>query len=178
MLNESTTENYYELVGRFLSVANTIEFLVNSILEVLVGKYALVEELKDSVNETIDHIQEQSIRTRVNYIIILLTISKGESTDIRKVITELQEFVKFYNKSVRNVRDFIAHNPIIVTENNTIKEMKIVSSRRYKKSKLESMSIVALESVLSELIPYCKRLNDLTAVAIQKHYQHEPIRDI
>ncbi|WP_273210397.1 hypothetical protein [Runella zeae] len=170
-----TTENqqikYYTIIGEFVSKVNTFEFIVNVMLEQIVGTYSENSTNKDLLNDTIDFIQEQSLRIRINQIILLITMNNQANAELEDAVESLKGFSKYYNKSIRNVRDFIAHNPFLEGET-----LKIVSSRRYQ-GKLNSMTLTDIEEHTKALIPKIKELFS-TAEIIAKYYPVEVTREL
>ena len=102
-------QNSYQIIGEFVTKVNTIEFLVNFIIEQVVGQYSegIDSKIEDDI---IKEIQKTSIRIRIHHIILFLNMTKGEDENVRKCIEALKAFANYYNANIRDLRDFIAHN--------------------------------------------------------------------
>ena len=146
----------YKIIGEFTTKANSIEFLVNNLLERIIGQYAKILENPEAAHDTIDHIEAQSIRVRVNIIVLFLQMTNGKEGDIQRIIQCLKEFSKHYNKSIRPIRDFIAHNPYLGTSSSITG--RIISSRRYQKG-LNSLTLDEIKIGSESLIPILKQLS-------------------
>ena len=145
--DDAVLKKQYEIIGEFVAKVNSLEFVINSMLEQIIGQYTF-EANKNITEEIIDHIEEQSIKIRINQIILFLYMTKKENVEIQTIIIDLKEFASYYNKNIRNIRDFIAHNTLMVGPD--IK--KVVSSRRYK-GKLDSMEMQEIQKHTEQLGP-------------------------
>jgi hypothetical protein len=168
---EKENVQLYTSIGEFVSKVNNFEFLINSMLELIITSVAEVSKNEDILNETIDFIQEQSIRIRINHIILLLSMNDNQSLEVLNCIEYLKEFSKFYNKHIRNIRDFVAHNPLIQGDIS-----KVISSRRYK-GKLNSITVEGIEKETQALGPKLDGLFENLKI-ISKYYKAEIVREL
>lgn len=171
MITDNQQIKFYTIIGEFVSKVNTFEFIVNVMLEQIVGTYSENSTNKDVLNDAIDFIQKQSLRRRINHIILLITINNQENVELEDAVERLKNFSKYYNKSIRDVRDFIAHNPFLEGET-----LKIVSSRRYQ-GKLNSMTLTDIEGHTKALTPKIKELFSAAEI-ISKYFPAEVTREL
>jgi hypothetical protein len=166
-----TRDEVFKIVATFLTLANTMELAINHMLEQIILEYKDNFESKGDTDEIIDFIQEQSVRTRINHIILFLSMTKATELPIREVMKELKKFAKYYNKNIRSIRDFIAHNTFL-----TGKETKLVSSRRFK-GKQDSIKIDEIEKAIKDITPKSKELFTISTI-IAHYYKSIIVRDI
>lgn len=152
---ERNLKDQYEVIGEFVSKVNSREFFVNILLEKIILKYSHVFDIQESAEYTIDHIETQSLKIRINLIIVFLAMSDTDDEKIQRAIVHLKDFVKWYNKYIRDIRDFIAHNPYVKSNDDLV-----VSSRRYK-GKLNSIKIQDLRTHVTDLTPKIREISDL-----------------
>jgi hypothetical protein len=145
---EANTKVHYELIGEFVAKVNSIEFIVNILLEKIIEQYSSTLSIEDAAEYTIDHIEQQSLKIRINLIIVLLTMTNSDKEVVKGAVERLKDFARYYNKTIRDIRDFIAHNPYMKGG-----DYLIVSSRRYK-GKLNSLKIDDLKAHIKTLIPF------------------------
>jgi len=74
---------------------------------------------------------------------------------VQRAIVQLTDFGKYYNNSIKDIRDFIAGNPFV--QGNAL----VVSSRRYK-GKINSLKIQELKLHVTDLTPKIHEIFKLT----------------
>ena len=138
MKDQAEQEKAFAIVGKFVSIANGIELMVNGCLEIIIGKYDFELSSFGGVKSILENIQKQSIRDRILTTCLMLKMTSDNNQKIEAIISELSLIATDYNKNVRPVRDFLAHNPL--TYNKHTKEHIVVSSR-YKTEKIDYLSL-------------------------------------
>lgn len=108
---EKIIERNFMIIGKYISFVNGIDLFVNLIFEMVVAEHEPNIKTVKEVKELIHFIQEQSVSKRIGTLCLVLSISKGYDVEIQNIIKELREIAKVYNKSIRPIRDLLAHNP-------------------------------------------------------------------
>ena len=140
-------------------------------IEMICGQHN--ENLESKVySELIDLMHEQSIKKRINFVALFVHMTKPEEQQLLEAVAELVEFSKYYNKHLRDYRDFVAHNPVMISTDNE----KIISSRRYK-AKLDSVHISYLVEQNEVLISKIKEVFAINEIVFA-HYPTEIVRDL
>ena len=98
-------------------------------------------------------------------------MTNGDKQVVQHAIVQLKDFAKYYNRSIRDIRDFIAHNPYMKGKNHLV-----ISSRRYK-GKHNSLSIEDLKTHLNNLQPKVFELFKL-AEELSTIYPAEIVREL
>lgn len=172
-MGDSELKEHYAVIGEFVSKANTFEFQINYCIEQIVYALASVNaNFKDDVGYSIDSIHKQSLRERISFIIMILSSTQEQDEAILDLLTFFNSLYKTYNKDIRDYRDFIAHNPYMSGMN------AVINSRRYTKSKIESVTIAKIRELNISLTPL---LIEITAAStkIQEIYPGEHVvRDL
>ncbi len=107
MNERKNSREQFEVIGEFVSKVNFMEFTINILLEKIIMQYSEISDIKDIAEYTVDHIEEQSVKNRINFIILFLVMTNGDSEVVKRAIIELKDFAKYYNKYIRNIRDFM-----------------------------------------------------------------------
>jgi hypothetical protein len=159
---EPLTEANYAVVGEFVTKANTIEYLVNVILEMItthIGEQNSVSN--DEITYSLDEIHKQSIRTRISNIVLLLTALHPNANDVQYAIDCLKRLYKIYNKELRNMRDFVAHNPLSYVAPNA----RILNSRRYRSDNpIQSLDLKDLEIANAKMLELINEMSQVIGI--------------
>lgn len=171
-MGKNKHKKFYTTIGEFMSKVNSIELYINIVLEKIIYENASKLKGKKVTEEVIDVIQAESIKRRINFIILFISMTNEIDSKVSKIIEELKSFSTFYNKHIRDVRDFVAHNPLTISSDRT----KMVSSRRYK-GKLNSLELASLIDT-SELLNEKLNKLDCIAVKLSEIYPYEIKREL
>lgn len=161
----------YIAIAKLLTTVNSVEFIINATIEMLIS-YFTSELNKNNRDSAIQFIEQESMTKRINLLLVFLCMVKGNDSEINDIIKRLTEFLKYYNSEIRDIRDFIAHNPYIQTQD------KIIGSRQYRnKGAITSLTFENIESASESLIPQLKEIFNIAAI-LQSKFKAYPIRDI
>jgi len=169
-----TNDEQYIVYGKLFSMLNSVELMVNVLIESIILSKKLNGNSNKLLLNSIDKIEQLSIKERVAFLVVLINISYPKPEDIEVIAEKLKEFADYYNSKIRDYRDFIAHNPLIFKEN--ANDAIIISARRIN-DKLNSMSIEEIKKQREQLQPEIEKFSLLCA-NIQDCYSHKPIREI
>lgn len=143
----SNINEFYKETGELLSKINGLDFLVNGLIEKIISEYSSELDGNKITEEIIDHINQESLKKRISFIIIFTSMTLNITDKLKNDFLKLKQFATYYNKNIKDIRDFIAHNPIIITD----KSPKLISSRRFVKNKLNALELNKLKQVNIEL---------------------------
>lgn len=168
--NESQL-HHHQIVGEFVTKVNTFEFLINSMIEQVLVHYSPVMGMKKQADTMIDLLEGSSIRVRIESLIVLLVLTNSDNPFVEEIVDRLKDHAVYYNKDVRKIRDFIAHNPTFEGEN-----LRVISARRMQ-SGMNSLELSEIEKVTKEIGPKVKEWFETLAL-INQLYPVELVREI
>ncbi len=154
-------EKIYFQSGKFLSLANLIEFYLNTILEQIIYDYSSSIKGENKKEELIDIIERQSIKNRFNYLILFISMVEKERGEMKACISDLIKINSFYQKEIKPIRDYIAHNPILHKFGS---EPKFISSKRYKGNKdRENINIKEMDKIITKISNEIEKIHNIFA---------------
>ncbi|GLU56118.1 hypothetical protein Dfri01_55790 [Dyadobacter frigoris] len=138
----------------------------------ILGTYGDTLGSKAILEDVVDHVEEHSLRIRIYQIILFLNMTKRDEPVVKEAMEKLKLFANYYNKNLRDIRDFVAHNTVVTHE----EVPRIVSSRRYK-GKLNSLDVADLQTHVDELPKIMTELLELGG-KLQVLYPYEAEREL
>jgi hypothetical protein len=162
------------VIGKLLSNFNCVELFVNNIIEAIVLTKTLTGDGNMLLHYSINEIEKLSVKARISFAVVLINITFPKPDEIEDIAKRLKDFADYYNKNIRDFRDFIAHNPLTIK--NDTKEGRVISSRM-SQDKFNSLTIEALQEKADVIQIKIEELLRLT-VHICHHYSYKPTREL
>jgi len=164
-LEKIDTSEHYKNVGEFVSKVNTFEFFVNQMIERIILESEASFPNKVMLDGIITSIEEQSISKRCHYLILLILMKDIDADKKADMVSKLNLFANYYNKQLRDTRDFIAHNMTMTAFSPLDKTSAsmIIPSRRTR-GKITHLKESDIMSKNADLVPIIEDFSKLVSI--------------
>ena len=164
-------KNEYEIIGKYLSLCNGIEFHLNMGLE-MIFEYVNKNSDPQVKIELIDFLHESSINKRFELLKFCMKAFSVHNNFLKGELVKLESIRVRFTKKHQEYRDFIAHNPLIKNED----KFRIVSSRRIK----GGLNSIDLENLTNEFKELSNILDEISMLIgeVQKKIKVEVPREL